>query len=50
MRLGHVTGGFLTAAGSEEYPQPGPRTDEESRQGLLRETRKVLDERPFGCF
>ena len=50
MRLDHVTGGFLTAAGEEEFPEPGQRSDEESRQGLLRETNRVLDSRPFGCF
>ena len=50
MRLGHVTGGFLTAAGEQEFPRPGPRTDEASRNSLLRETKRVLDSRPFGCF
>jgi len=50
MRLGHVTGGFLSAAGEEEFPQAGPRTDEEARLGLRRETQRLLDERPFGCF
>ena len=50
MRLGHVTGGFLSAAGEEEFPEAGPRTDEASRQSLRRATQKLLDERPFGCF
>jgi hypothetical protein len=50
MRLGHVTGGFLSAAGEEEFPQAGPRSDEAARLGLRRETQKLLDERPFGCF
>ena len=50
MRLGHITGGYLTAAGEEEFPEPGPRTDEESRASLVRETKKVLADRPFGCF
>jgi len=50
MRLGHVTGGFLTAAGEQEFPRPGPRTDDSSRQSLLRETKRVLDSRPLGCF
>ena len=50
MRLGHVTGGFLTAAGEQEFPRPGPRTDDASRNSLLRETKRVLDSRPFGCF
>ena len=50
MRLGHVTGGFLSAAGEEEFPQAGPRGDEAARLGLRRETQKLLDERPFGCF
>jgi hypothetical protein len=50
MRLGHVTGGFLSAAGEEEFPQAGPRSDEAARQGLRRETQRLLDERPFGCF
>ena len=49
-RLGHVTGGFLASAGTEEFPEPGPRTDEASRQGLRRETQRMLDARPFGCF
>jgi hypothetical protein len=50
MQLGHVTGGFLSSAGEEEFPQSGTRHDEESRQGLLRETQRLLDQRPFGCF
>jgi hypothetical protein len=50
MRLAHVTGGFLSAAGEEEFPQAGPRTDEASRQGLRQATQKLLDDRPFGCF
>jgi hypothetical protein len=49
-RLGHVTGGFLAASGEEEYPQPGLRTDTQSRQGLRREAERLLDARPYGCF
>jgi hypothetical protein len=50
-RLGHVTGGFLATAGEEEYPQTGgQRTDTDARTGLRRETERVLDARPFGCF
>jgi hypothetical protein len=49
-QLGHVTGGFLAAAGEKEYPPAGTRTDVEVREGLRRATTKLLDERPFGCF
>jgi hypothetical protein len=49
-RLGHVTGGFLAAAGEEEYPEAGLRTDVEARANLRRATTRLLDERPFGCF
>lgn len=49
-RLGHITGGFLATAGEEEYPQAGTRTDIEARESLRRATKKVLDDRPFGCF
>lgn len=50
-RLGHITGGFLAAAGEEEYPtETGVRTDAEARTGLRRATEKLLDERPLGCF
>ena len=49
-RLGHITGGFLATAGEEEYPQAGLRTDLEAREGLRRATKKLLDDRPFGCF
>jgi hypothetical protein len=49
-RLGHLTGGFLATAGEEEYPQPGPLTDTDARDNLRRATKKILDDRPFGCF
>lgn len=49
-RLGHVTGGYLAASGEEEYPQPGLRSDQDSRAGLRREAERLLDARPFGCF
>ena len=49
-RLGHVSGGALAAAGEEEYPQPGVRTDQDARAGLRREAQRLLDARPFGCF
>jgi hypothetical protein len=49
-RLGHVAGGYLAAAGEEEYPQPGLRTDTESRADLRRAAEKLLDDRPVGCF
>jgi hypothetical protein len=49
-RLGHVTGGFLAAAGEEEFPEAGPRSDDAARANLRRATQKLLDERPFGCF
>jgi hypothetical protein len=49
-RLGHITGGFLATAGEEEYPQAGLRTDSEAREGLRRATKRLLDDRPFGCF
>jgi hypothetical protein len=49
-RLGRVTGGYLASAGEEEYPQSGLRTDAEARAGLRRETERLLDDRPFGCF
>ena len=48
-RLMHVTGGFLASAGEEEYPNPG-RRDDSHMEGLKRETKKLLDARPFGCF
>jgi hypothetical protein len=47
-QLGHVTGGFLAAAGEKEYPAPGPKID--NREGLLRATKRLLDDRPFGCI
>jgi hypothetical protein len=49
-RLGRVTGGYLATAGEEEYPQPGLRTDTESRTDLRRAAEKLLDDRPVGCF
>ena len=49
-RLGHITGGFLAASGEEEYPESGLRTDAEAREGLRRASKRLLDERPFGCF
>jgi len=49
-RLGHITGGFLATAGEEEYPRAGLRSDIEAREGLRRATKKLLDDRPFGCF
>jgi hypothetical protein len=48
-RLMHVTGGFLASAGEEEYPTPGVR-DNSHMEGLRRETKRLLDARPFGCF
>lgn len=48
-RLMHVSGGFLASAGEEEFPSPG-RRDDSHMEGLKRETQKVLDTRPFGCF
>jgi hypothetical protein len=47
-QLGHVTGGFLAAAGEKEYPAPGPKI--ENREGLRRATKQLLDDRPFGCI
>ena len=47
-QLGHVTGAFLAAAGEKEYPSPGPRI--EDREGLRRATKRLLDDRPFGCI
>jgi hypothetical protein len=47
-QLGHVTGGFLAAAGEKEYPSSGPRI--EDREGLRRATKRLLDDRPFGCI
>ena len=47
-QLGHVTGGFLASAGEKEYPAPGPRV--ENREGLHRATKRLLDDRPFGCI
>jgi hypothetical protein len=47
-QLGHVTGAFLAAAGEKEYPAPGPRV--EDREGLRRATKRLLDDRPFGCI
>ena len=49
-QLGHITGGFLAAAGEEEYPETGVRTDTEARADLRRATEKLLDDRPVGCF
>jgi hypothetical protein len=48
-RLMHVTGGFLASAGEEEFPTPGVR-DDRHMEGLRRETSRLLDARPFGCF
>jgi hypothetical protein len=47
-KLGHVTGAFLAAAGEEEYPSAGPRVQD--REGLRRATKRLLDDRPFGCI
>lgn len=47
-KLSHVTGAFLAAAGEEEYPSPGLRV--ENRDGLRRATKRLLDDRPFGCI
>ena len=49
-RLGHVTGGYLASAGEEEYPEPGLRSEHDSRADLRRAAEKLLDDRPFGCF
>jgi hypothetical protein len=47
-QLGHVTGAFLAAAGEKEYPSPGLKV--ENREGLHRATKRLLDDRPFGCI
>lgn len=47
-QLGHITGSYLASAGEEEFPNPGLRN--ENRDGLQRATKRLLDERPFGCF
>lgn len=47
-RLGSVTGAFLAAAGEEEYPTGGPKVQD--REGLRRATKRLLDDRPFGCI
>ena len=47
-QLGRVTGGFLAAAGEQEYPSPGPSSHD--REGLRRATKRLLDDRPFGCI
>ena len=47
-KLGQVTGGFLAAAGEEEYPSPGPKVQD--RDGMRRATKRLLDDRPFGCI
>jgi len=47
-KLSHVTGAFLAAAGEEEYPSPGPKIQD--REGLRRATKRLLDDRPFGCI
>lgn len=47
-RLTQISGSFLAAAGEKEYPSPGLKHQDNS--GLQRATKKLLDERPFGCI
>lgn len=48
-RLSRVTGAFLAAAGAEEYPLLEGNVAPE-REGLRNATRRLLDDRPFGCL
>lgn len=49
--LDHITGAFLASAGEEEYPESGgARRAPQEGESLRRETNRVLDARPFGCF
>jgi len=47
-RLGRISGAFLASAGEEEYPEAGPKIQD--REGLRRATKRLLDDRPFGCI
>lgn len=48
-QLLRISGAYLGAAGEEEHPQPESGVSAE-RQDLRNATRRVLDERPFGCL
>lgn len=48
-RLSRVTGAFLAAAVEEEYPLPDGNVAPD-REPLRNATRRLLDERPFGCL
>jgi hypothetical protein len=47
-RLTQISGAFLAAAGEKEYPSPGLK--HQDREGLRRATKRLLDDRPFGCI
>ena len=47
-RLTQISGAFLAAAGEKEYPSPGLK--HQDSEGLRRATKRLLDDRPFGCI
>jgi hypothetical protein len=47
-RLTQISGSFLAAAGEKEYPAPGLKHQDNG--GLQRATKRLLDDRPFGCI